>query len=193
MNLFLRRYSKSALDPAALQKWRITQLPSPKSILNDDSSRPVDLSEDDDAVNRVRPGTPPIHRRKPPREPTPEEHAKHRQVMKQEFPDGWNPPRKISREAMDGLRQLHHYDPKTFTTPVLADKFKISPEAVRRILKGKWEPSRDRKIDMLARERRSNTQHVRLSRVKEALEAQKVQDADGEVHGINSKDVFTFG
>ncbi|KAF8919746.1 hypothetical protein CPB85DRAFT_1153068, partial [Mucidula mucida] len=69
---------------------------------------------------------------------------RHRQVIKEKFPDGWNPPRKLSREAMDGLRSLHQFEPDKFTTPFLADKFKISPEAVRRILKAKWEPTKER-------------------------------------------------
>ncbi|EDR08216.1 uncharacterized protein LACBIDRAFT_148118, partial [Laccaria bicolor S238N-H82] len=68
----------------------------------------------------------------------------HRETIRKEFPGGWSPPRKLSREAMDGLRQLHHHDPEKFTTPLLAEKFRISPEAVRRILKSKWEPSREK-------------------------------------------------
>ncbi|KDQ07344.1 hypothetical protein BOTBODRAFT_90414, partial [Botryobasidium botryosum FD-172 SS1] len=65
----------------------------------------------------------------------------HRIKMKKLYPDGWNPPKKLSREAMDGLRTLHAHDPVTFSTPVLAEKFKVSPEAVARILKSRWRPS----------------------------------------------------
>lgn len=64
--------------------------------------------------------------------------------MKKSFPDGWNPPKKLSREAMDGLRTLHNHDPETFTTTALATRFKISPEAVRRILKSRWQPDGSR-------------------------------------------------
>ncbi|KAI0792386.1 hypothetical protein C8Q75DRAFT_692771, partial [Abortiporus biennis] len=67
----------------------------------------------------------------------------HRKTLKEAFPEGWNPPRKLSRDAMQGLRALHHHDPETFSTAVLAEKFKISPEAVRRILKSKWQPSKE--------------------------------------------------
>ncbi|EPQ52238.1 hypothetical protein GLOTRDRAFT_21621, partial [Gloeophyllum trabeum ATCC 11539] len=70
--------------------------------------------------------------------------AAHRTVLRESFPEGWQPPRKLSREAMDALRQFHRIDPATFTTPVLAERFRISPEAVRRILRSKWEPSRER-------------------------------------------------
>ncbi|KDQ58615.1 hypothetical protein JAAARDRAFT_104693, partial [Jaapia argillacea MUCL 33604] len=68
----------------------------------------------------------------------------HRTTMKKTFPQGWAPPRKLSREAMDGLRALHYHDPEQFTTPVLAEKFRVSPEAVRRILRSKWEPSKEK-------------------------------------------------
>ena len=78
----------------------------------------------------------------------------HKEAMKRSFPDGWAPPRKISREAMDGLRTLHRHDPDSFTTPVLAEKFKISPEAVRRILKSRWQPDEKRKAQMAEKEMR---------------------------------------
>ncbi|KZS96339.1 hypothetical protein SISNIDRAFT_400471, partial [Sistotremastrum niveocremeum HHB9708] len=69
------------------------------------------------------------------------QYVKHREAMKKRFPDGWNPPKKLSREAMEGLRVLHQHDPTQFSTAVLAAKFAISPEAVTRILKSKWQPS----------------------------------------------------
>lgn len=55
---------------------------------------------------------------------------------------------------MDGLRTLHRHDPDSFTTPVLAEKFKISPEAVRRILKSRWQPDEKRKVQMAEKEMR---------------------------------------
>ncbi|KAJ7044111.1 hypothetical protein C8F04DRAFT_909802, partial [Mycena alexandri] len=119
-----------------------------RSILDDDST-PVDLSEDNDAVDGIRS---PSHRRKPPTEPTPATWQTHRASLKEAFPDGWNPPRKLSREAMDGLRQLHRVDPETFTTPVLAERFRISPEGVRRILKSRWTPPPQRRAELLKRE-----------------------------------------
>lgn len=39
---------------------------------------------------------------------------------------------------MNTIRRLHALDPVQFSTPNLADKFKISAEAVRRILKSKF-------------------------------------------------------
>ncbi|KAJ7204652.1 hypothetical protein GGX14DRAFT_328027, partial [Mycena pura] len=119
-----------------------------RAILDDDET-PVDLSEDNDAVNGVRPWT---HRRSPPLTPTRAAWHAHRKALKEDFPEGWNPPRKLSRDAMDGLRQLNRVDPETFTTPVLAERFRISPEAVRRILKSHWEPPRARRMQLLRRE-----------------------------------------
>ena len=87
-------------------------------------------------------------------QPVPEEHLKHRKTMKERFPDGWNPPRKLSREAMDGLRALHAHDPETFSTPVLAARFRVSPEAVRRVLRSRWMPKPEERAKLLEKERR---------------------------------------
>lgn len=87
------------------------------------------------------------------RGPTPQEYRAHRETMKKKFPEGWAPPRKLSREAMVAMRHLHQADPAAFSTPVLAEKFHISKEAVRRILKSKWEPTREEKARLAAREK----------------------------------------
>lgn len=56
---------------------------------------------------------------------------------------GWNPRKRISPDALAGIRALHAKSPETFSTPVLAEHFKVPPEAVRRILKSKWQPSEE--------------------------------------------------
>jgi hypothetical protein len=53
----------------------------------------------------------------------------------------WNPRKKLSPDTMEGIRHLHQTQPEKFTTPVLAQYFKVSPEAIRRILKSRWKPS----------------------------------------------------
>ena len=55
--------------------------------------------------------------------------------------EAWNPRKKLSPDTMEGIRHLHQTQPLKFTTPVLAQQFKVSPEAIRRILKSKWRPS----------------------------------------------------
>jgi hypothetical protein len=154
----------------ASRDWRTAGHPPPRSIL-DDSTEPVDLTEDNDAVNGLSPHAPPIHLRTPPARSTPEVHASHRRSMKKTFPEGWSPPRKLSREAMDGLRQLHSFDRETFSTPVLAAKFKISPEAVRRILKSKWEPTREQRARFAERERKRRETFIQMTRLQERMRA----------------------
>ncbi|KAL5522757.1 hypothetical protein ACEPAG_8775 [Sanghuangporus baumii] len=105
---------------------------------------------------------------------TPAEFIRYRQTMKKRFPEGWNPPRKLSREAMEGLRTLHRHDPETFSTPVLAERFRISPEAVRRILKSKWSPNKEEKANKLERERERKQEYIakRIEREREDKWAQ---------------------
>lgn len=171
----LRRSYATDVASASLHKWRLTGIPPPRSILEDDDT-PVDLSEDNEIVNGARPNTPPLHLRRPPDKPTPHEYEEHRVTMRRDFPDGWSPPRKLSREAMEGLRELHRFDPEKFSTPVLSEKFRISPEAVRRILKSKWSPSREKRIQLAERERAERSEHIKLNRVKERIEARQLAE-----------------
>lgn len=55
--------------------------------------------------------------------------------------EAWNPRKKLSPDTMEGIRHLNQTQPDKFTTPILANYFKVSPEAIRRILKSKWRPS----------------------------------------------------
>lgn len=63
-----------------------------------------------------------------------------KEALRRKFPLGWAPPKKLSPDALSGLRALHAQFPETYTTPALSELFGISPEAVRRILKSKWNP-----------------------------------------------------
>lgn len=53
----------------------------------------------------------------------------------------WSPRKKLSPDTMEGIRHLHQTQPDRFTTPILAQHFKVSPEAIRRILKSNWRPT----------------------------------------------------
>lgn len=65
-----------------------------------------------------------------------------KQALQEKFgSDGWNPRKKLSPDTMEGIRALHAEDPGRYSTPLLAEHFKVSPEAIRRILKSKWRPS----------------------------------------------------
>jgi hypothetical protein len=76
--------------------------------------------------------------------------------MKERFPEGWNPPRKVGRSDMELMRRLHNIDNATWSTPNLAERFRISPEAVRRILRSKFQTDAEkeelRTADMLEKE-----------------------------------------
>ncbi|KXN82199.1 Required for respiratory growth protein 9, mitochondrial [Leucoagaricus sp. SymC.cos] len=182
----LRYYSTqpttASVIAEARRKWGLSGIPTPRSILNDDSTPlPPSLSlseadELDDADYRRNPNTPPLHLRKPPTSPTPTEWKAHRLALKKSFPTGWSPPRKLSREAMDGLRELHRYDPENFTTPVLAERFHISPEAVRRILKSKWEPSTERRKKWTEKQKRQREERLKIKRGNFEKERQEVQE-----------------
>jgi len=155
-----RYYSSRAeiVTQEARRKWGLSGLPSPRSILCDDDSPllpPLSLSESssehEDAPHN--PSTPPLHLRKPPTSPTPKQWVIHRRTLRELFPNGWAPHRKVSRTAMDGIRELHRIDPERFTTPFLADRFRVSPEAIRRILKSNWVPETRKGLEKERRKR----------------------------------------
>ncbi|QRW05431.1 neugrin domain-containing protein [Ceratobasidium sp. AG-Ba] len=149
---------------------------TPRTIQKNTLYRPIVPDPDDSrrATPLVRKGSrsrnPQEYPPRPARRPTPTlpEYKAHRARMKQLYPEGWGPSHTISREAMETLREMYARDPVQFRTPVLANKFKISPEAVSRILKSKWQPSPERKAEMVARDRREKdrlfTERMRVER-----------------------------
>jgi len=68
---------------------------------------------------------------------------------------------------MDGIRELHRIDPEKFTTPFLADRFRVSPEAIRRILKSKWVPEKRKGLEKEMRKR-----EVMLAKQRKVFEAE---------------------
>lgn len=62
----------------------------------------------------------------------------------------WNPTRKLSRQQISDLKSLKEQVPHLKTID-LANHFKVSPEAVRRILKSKWVPNDEEEIIMKRR------------------------------------------
>ncbi|GAA5954696.1 hypothetical protein JCM21900_005123 [Sporobolomyces salmonicolor] len=143
-----RRAQEKALAREARTEWPLDAAPfrrkhrsssssSSSSSPSPSPSSPSSSSIDADApAPRSKGDGPGEGKDEPPRVP---EWKKHQQTLRAQFPDGWAPPKRISREAMDLVRSLHRTAPAIHTVPVLADKFKISPEAVRRVLKSKFE------------------------------------------------------
>lgn len=65
-------------------------------------------------------------------------------ALKAKFGDeAWSPRKRISPDALAGMRALHKAQPEVYTIKVLGDYFKVSSENIRRILKSKWEPSEE--------------------------------------------------
>lgn len=157
-----RFYSEGVLPRR--RNWRVEGHVPPRALVQDGPAA-LDLTEDEPpARRRTRSETP----------ETPQEWRTHRQRMKEIFPEGWNPTRKLSREAMEALRSLHALDKEMFTTPVLANKFKISPEAVRRILRSKWEPSKEKRAKLAGRERRDREERILRSRIEEKRQENQI-------------------
>ena len=55
----------------------------------------------------------------------------------------WQPSKRLSPDTLEGIRALHASNPESYTTEVIAQHFKISPEAIRRVLKSRWRPNDD--------------------------------------------------
>ena len=181
--------------------WRTGAHPAPRSLAREneeDEDWPKPLTEGDEpaaAPASEEDGRPRSHRpfpTKPAFAPTPTEHRAHRAAMKRKCPDGWAPPRKLSREAMDALRDLHRHDPRMFSTPVLAERFRVSPEAVRRILRSKWEPTREQRVRMAAREQEARQRSRMESRERERRKYEEIQKEYGLVSDDREDDKFTL-
>ena len=70
-----------------------------------------------------------------------------KEVRDKKYPDGWNPLKKLSPDAISGIRALHAQMPLQYTTEALAQEFEVSPEAIRRILRSKWTPNSDEETE----------------------------------------------
>ncbi|KAA8901391.1 hypothetical protein FN846DRAFT_751436, partial [Sphaerosporella brunnea] len=64
---------------------------------------------------------------------------------------GYRPLKKLSPEAIEGIRALHAQHPDEFPTPKLARLFEVTPEAIQRILRTKWQPTTEEQIDRMKR------------------------------------------
>lgn len=79
----------------------------------------------------------------PTKKPKPELWQLQKAALQKKFKEGWNPPKKLSPDNMDMIRHLNSTKPEEWTTPALSEAFKVSPEAIRRILRSKWQPTED--------------------------------------------------
>ncbi|EGG24854.1 neugrin domain-containing protein [Cavenderia fasciculata] len=56
----------------------------------------------------------------------------------------WDPKRKLSRDDMNQVKQLHKQDPDIHTIDELSKQFKVSASSIYRIIRSKWEPTEER-------------------------------------------------
>ncbi|ORY56120.1 uncharacterized protein BCR38DRAFT_356062 [Pseudomassariella vexata] len=74
-----------------------------------------------------------------------------KEALKEKFPEGWMPRKRLSPDAVEGIRALHTQFPEQYTTQSLAAQFEVSPEAIRRILRTKWTPRTEEEMERQAR------------------------------------------
>ncbi|KAJ1017811.1 hypothetical protein NDA16_005128 [Ustilago loliicola] len=113
--------------------------------------------------------------------------AVHRIALKKKFPDGWRPPKILSREAQEGIRLLHSSDPEQFDVVALSERFRVSTESVRRILRsGKWAVSGEvrSRQDRRAAERAAERETLELAEIRRMQEEQSELVEDGESPAI---------
>jgi hypothetical protein len=80
--------------------------------------------------------------------PPPREHWQiDKDALREKFPDGWAPRKRLSPDALAGIRALHAQMPQEYTTSALAATFDVSAEDIRRILRSKWAPNSDEETD----------------------------------------------
>ncbi|PCH35258.1 hypothetical protein WOLCODRAFT_139830 [Wolfiporia cocos MD-104 SS10] len=170
----------STVSGLSERDWKLGGIPAPKSLAADAlPKRPA--SEQPITLDSLLDGEGVPLRHEHWKTPTAHEFAEHRRTMKKAFPDGWAPPRKLSRETMDAVRAMHALDPRMFTTPVLAEKFRVSPEAIRRILKSKWEPTKEVRAKMAERARRSREEWLRARREEERRIQRELEKESGQI------------
>src|SRR5260221_9211487 len=96
---FIRAYNSGKPPPSLrLRNWGVVgHLSRPPSLSEEEPD------DEDDVKKKVRYQT---DNYTPKSDPTPSRWSHHRTSMKAKFPQGWAPPHKLSRGAMDGLRAL---------------------------------------------------------------------------------------
>lgn len=74
-----------------------------------------------------------------------------KEALKEKFPEGWRPRKRLSPDALNGIRALNQQFPDVYNAESLSQKFEMSPEAIRRILRSKWQPKADEEEDRMRR------------------------------------------
>lgn len=110
-------------------------------------------------------------------------------ALREKFHDkgGWNPSKKLSREAMDGIRSIKASNPE-LSSGDIASYFKVSPEAIRRILRSKWRPSPAEQANISVRwERRG--ERLKEQKQETVKPPQKKPNSSTKKRRKNKKDI----
>lgn len=74
-----------------------------------------------------------------------------KEAIKAKYPSGYAPQKRLSPDAITGIRALHAQMPEEYHTRKLAETFQVSPEAISRILRTNWTPNADEEEDRARR------------------------------------------
>ncbi|EFA81621.1 neugrin domain-containing protein [Heterostelium album PN500] len=67
----------------------------------------------------------------------------HKILIKEKY-GNWEPIKKLSRDQMSEIKRLHKEDPDIHTVESLVTQYRVSKEAIKRIIRSNWTPSEDR-------------------------------------------------
>lgn len=108
----------------------------------------------------------------------------------------WQPRKKLSREAMEGIRVLKEHSPE-LNAGDFAKMFKVSPESIRRILKSSWTPNEDelgkiadrwsRRGERVKSDIKAEARKERVEKLQEIQARQKEQAIVRAARGITDK------
>lgn len=90
------------------------------------------------------------------------EWLKQKEALAKKFKgERWNPNKKLSRVQMESVRLLKRQFPN-MNAGDLSQQFKVSPEAIRRILKSRWTPTEKeaQRFEQRRLERREKNKHI---------------------------------
>ena len=126
-----------AMPGAKINKQKLDPPKPPKENSKAHAAKSKDHQPSNPKTTTTNPPTPPPQP-KPPKLPWQIQKA----ALTAKFPSQpWQPRKRLSPDTLNGLRALHASDPTAYSTATLAEHFKVTPEAIRRILKSKWRPS----------------------------------------------------
>lgn len=94
----------------------------------------------------------------------------------------WNPTRKLTRDQMDDVKNIAAQMPHLRTVD-LAQYFNVLPEAIRRILKSKWQPLERTGLALREREQRRRD-------AKKALTSLSDEGRSGKPQSVHIEDLM---